>query len=207
MPFALILVGAILIVVAFQNTMGQLATELQADIPGFFIWAVAIAAILGLGYIPGLKTPSRWLLGLVVLVIVLTQYKAILSGFTDFASTGAQATNKGASAPDPATVFASSPKGPLPTAASVGGDAGGGPGAAAAGGGIAGGIAGGILGGLGGLGGGDGSIMNLAGGGGFDPMAMMGGGFGGMADAGGFGGGFGGMDMSSVSSLAMLALL
>src|SRR5262245_5782177 len=57
MPVALILIGGILIVVAFQNTMGQLARELEADIPGFFVWVVAIAAILGLGYVPGLKTP------------------------------------------------------------------------------------------------------------------------------------------------------
>ncbi len=125
MPIALILIGAILIIVAFNNSMGQLATQLQSDVPGFFIWAVAIAIILGLGYVPGLKTPSRWLLALVVLVIVLTQYRKIISGFTTFAASGGKTT--GAAAPDPATAFAASPTGPLPTGAEVAGNAGGGP--------------------------------------------------------------------------------
>ena len=124
MPLALILIGAILIVVAFNNTMGQLATELKADLPGYFVWALAIAAVLGLGYVPALKTPSRWLLALVVLVIVLTNYQKIFAGITTFATTGAAATGAGSSAADPAASFASSPAAPLPTAAQVAGDAG-----------------------------------------------------------------------------------
>jgi len=119
MPVALVLIGALLIIVAFNNTMGQLAAELESDIPGFFVWAIAIAAILGLGYVPGLKQPSRWLLGLVVLVIILVNYKAILSGFTNFAATGAAATNAGATPADPATAFAAS--GTPPPAGTVAG--------------------------------------------------------------------------------------
>ena len=84
MPFAVLLVGAILVVVAFNNTAGTLATELEGDIPGFFKWAAAIAAILGIGYVPGLRTPSRYLLGLVLLVILLVNYKGILAGFQNF---------------------------------------------------------------------------------------------------------------------------
>ena len=199
--------------------------QLGADIPGFFVWAIAIAAILGLGYIPGFRTPSRWLLALVVLVIVLTQYRQVISGFTTFASTGAAATSAGTPTADPASTFASSPKAPLPSPAQVEGVSGAGPagaGAGAGGGdpmsmvtGMLGGLAGGIMGGgggfLGGMGGGD--IMNMAGGmgggmmGGMNPMDMMGGmNPMDMLGGGGFGGG-GGMDMSSMSSLAMLALL
>jgi hypothetical protein len=125
MPIALIVIGALLVVVAFNNTMGSLAHELEADLPGFFIWMVAIAAVLGLGYVPGMKTPSRWLLGLIVLVVVLTNYKQMLAGFTGFASSGAGATASGQAAADPATQFASSPSGPLPTAGQVAGTAGG----------------------------------------------------------------------------------
>jgi hypothetical protein len=125
MPVALIVIGGLLIVVAFNNTMGQLAHELEADIPGYFVWAIAVAAILGLGYVPGLKTPSRWLLGLVVLVVVLTNYKQMIAGFSSFASSGAGATASGQAAADPATQFASSPAGTLPTAAQVSGNAGG----------------------------------------------------------------------------------
>lgn len=201
MPIALLLIGAILIVVAFNNTMGQLAAELEADIPGFFVWAIAIAAILGLGYVPGLRTPSRWLLGLVVLVIILVNYKAILSGFTTFAATGAKATNAGATPADPANALAAT--GTVPTAGQVAGTtAGTGTSSASSSSaaGIVGGIAGAIAGpGLGALGGG--GIMS------FDPSSLMGGmGFGGTGGGGGTGG-FGGVDISSMSSLAMLALL
>jgi hypothetical protein len=147
MPIAFILIGAILIVVAFNNTMGQLASELKADIPGYFVWAIAIAAVLGLGYVPGMKTISRWLLGLVVLVIVLVNYKAILAGFTSFASTGGSATAAGAATtpPNPASVVAA---GGTPTAGTVSGTSGA---AATAGGGIAGGLAGPGLGSIGGI--------------------------------------------------------
>lgn len=125
MPVALLLIGAILIIVAFNNTMGQLAHELIDDVPGYFVWMVAIVAILALGYVPQLKTPSRWLLGLVILVVVLTQYQKIIDGFQSFAQSGGKAI--GSDAPDPATAFPSSPAGPLPTQAQVTGDAGGGP--------------------------------------------------------------------------------
>lgn len=90
MPFIALLIGAILIIVAFQGTHTQLAAELEKDIPGFFKWLIAIVIVLGLGYIPGFERPSRWLLGLVALVIVLTQYQAIINGFKNFAGTGQQ---------------------------------------------------------------------------------------------------------------------
>jgi hypothetical protein len=168
MPVALVVIGVILIIVAFNNTMGQLATELQNDVPGFFVWGAAIAIILGLGYVPGLRTPSRWLLALVVLVIVLTQYKKIIDGFSSFAASGGKTT--GVEAADPAATFASSPAGKLPTAAQVGGDAPGVPGGA---------LPGGIMGM---------DLGSLLGGGGFGSMlGGIGGGIG-----GGVGGGFGG---------------
>lgn len=90
MPFVAIIIGAILIIAAFNNTHTQLAANLEKDIPGFFKWGIAIAAILGIGYIPGLRTPTRWLLGLVALVVLLTQYKNIIQGFQNFAQTGTQ---------------------------------------------------------------------------------------------------------------------
>jgi hypothetical protein len=96
MPFIAIVIGAIMIVAAFNNTQGQLATALETDIPGFFKWGVAIVAILGLGYIPGLTQISRWLLGLVVLVVVLTQYKNLIQGFQNFAQTGQQTATQSA---------------------------------------------------------------------------------------------------------------
>lgn len=100
MPFAAIIIGAIIIVAAFNNTHSQLAAELENDIPGYFKWAIAIAAILGLGLIPGLSKPSRWLFALVVVVIVVTNYQAIVAGFKGFALSSGQPS---APAPSPAT--------------------------------------------------------------------------------------------------------
>lgn len=98
MPFLALVIGALLIVVAFMGTQGQLATALTQDIPKFFVWAAAIGIIVGLGYIPGLGKPTRWLLGLVALVVVLTNYQKIIQGFSSFAGTaGQQATAQDAS--------------------------------------------------------------------------------------------------------------
>lgn len=96
MPFIAIIIGAIIIIAAFQGTHTALAQNLEKDIPGFFKWAAAIAVILGIGYIPGLKTPTRWLLGLVALVVLLTQYQQIINGFKNFASTGGQVAQQSA---------------------------------------------------------------------------------------------------------------
>jgi hypothetical protein len=107
MPFIALIIGGIMIVAAFQGTHAQLAAALEKDLPGFFKWAAAIAAIMGLGYIPGMERPSRWLLGLVVLVVVLTQYKQIIQGFQNFATQGQQTTQAAAtSEQQSATQFA-----------------------------------------------------------------------------------------------------
>lgn len=188
MPVALLLIGVVLIVVAFNNTMGDLAKELTTDIPGYFVWAVAIGAILALGYIPALRTPSRWLLALVITVIVLTRYKQIIAGFQSFATSGGKVTGDGPQ--DPATAYG---RGTGPTVGQVEGTSVGGSQPAVAGaGGAAAGAAGGATGGLGAIGdifgaaqgaagavGDAGGILNLAG----DAGGILG-------SVEGFGGGF-----------------
>jgi hypothetical protein len=105
MPFAVLIIGAILVVVAFNNSMSTLASELEADVPGYFKWAAAIAAILGLGYIPGLRTPSRYLLGLVLLVVLLKNYTQIFSGFQGFLTGSGTPSASGAGAPNPTASY------------------------------------------------------------------------------------------------------
>jgi hypothetical protein len=105
MPFAALLIGAILVVVAFNNSFSALATELETDIPPYFKWAAAIAAILGLGYIPGLRTPSRYLLALVLLVVVLKNATQIIAGFKNFLTSGGTATTAGAGAANPSASY------------------------------------------------------------------------------------------------------
>jgi hypothetical protein len=86
MPFVLVIIGAILIIAAVRNTHGELATALEADIPGYAKWAAAFFGVGALGWIPGFQGISRMLLALVVVVLVLTNYRQILAGFTALAS-------------------------------------------------------------------------------------------------------------------------
>lgn len=77
MPFAIAIVGAVLLLVAVRNTHGQLATLLKDDFTGsqgavgFIVWIGAILAIGALGYFPALKTASRGLLALVFLAMLI----------------------------------------------------------------------------------------------------------------------------------------
>jgi hypothetical protein len=124
MPFAILIVGAILVVTAFNNSFGTLATQLEGDIPGYFKWAAAIAAILGIGYVPGLRTPSRYLLGLVLLVVLLKNYQQIFSGFQTFLTSSGAATG-GAGAANPTAAYVAAPtSNATPSAASIGGGSG-----------------------------------------------------------------------------------
>lgn len=81
MPLILALIGAALVLVALRNTQSQLATALEQDVPGYLKWVAAIAAIGALGYIKPLEIPSRWLLALVLMVIVLTNFTQIANSF------------------------------------------------------------------------------------------------------------------------------
>lgn len=84
MPIVIIIIGAILIVTAYSGTYAQLATELESDVPAYFKWGIALGLLVAAGYIPGFKTPVRWLLALVVLVIVLKNWPNIQKSFSSF---------------------------------------------------------------------------------------------------------------------------
>jgi hypothetical protein len=121
MPFAILILGAILVITAFNNSFGTLASELEGDIPGYFKWAAAIAAILGIGYVPGLRTPSRYLLGLVLLVVLLKNYSGIFSGFKSFLTSSGAATS-GAGAANPTAGYVAAPtSNATPTAQQIAG--------------------------------------------------------------------------------------
>lgn len=74
MPFALLLIGAVILVAAIRGTHTALGKQVVSDFTGsgnFLIWLAAIAAIGALGYSPVLRTPSRMLLALIVLAMLL----------------------------------------------------------------------------------------------------------------------------------------
>jgi len=83
MAFLALLVAVVLIVAAIRNTHTQLLGALGQDVPGFVVWGAAIFGVAVIGFIPGLKPVSRGLLALIVVVLILTNYKGILSGFTN----------------------------------------------------------------------------------------------------------------------------
>jgi hypothetical protein len=109
MPFAILLIGAILVVTAFNNSFGALASELESDIPPYFRWAAAIAAILGIGYLPGLRTPSRYLLALVLLVILLANNSQIIAGLKAFFTGSGTPSGVGAGAANPSAGYVANP--------------------------------------------------------------------------------------------------
>jgi hypothetical protein len=121
MPIAILIIGAILVITAFNNSFPALATALETDIPPYFVWAAAIAAICAIGYIPGLRTPSRYLLALVLLVILLANYTQIYAGFQGFASSGATTTagTGGTATPTAAYTAANAPAAAATTTASA----------------------------------------------------------------------------------------
>ena len=106
MPIAIAFIALIILVAAVRGTYTQLFGQLVADMPGFAVWAGAMLAIGLLGYIPGAETPSRYLLALVFLVLVLGNGKAAFPNFV-------AAFTKPAT-PAPAQPVAPQPLGKLP---------------------------------------------------------------------------------------------
>jgi hypothetical protein len=96
MVAGLLLIGLVLIATALKNTEHELAQQLQSDVlgaGGFAAWAGAILAIGAIGYVPGLRTTSRYLLALVGVVIIVRNNGVWAN---------AQAALQGASAAGPA---------------------------------------------------------------------------------------------------------
>jgi hypothetical protein len=116
MPFVLIAIGAVLLIAALRNTQGDLAAALKQDAPGFLKWAAALVGVGALGYVPGTREISRYLMALVIVVLILKNYQAILQGFTSIQQP--PAASAASTTPGEAQVAA---PGTVPTAAQVSG--------------------------------------------------------------------------------------
>jgi hypothetical protein len=113
MPALLIVIGVVLAVAAIRNSQGNLGTALETDLPGFFKWALAIGAVGGAGYVPGFQTVSRWMLGLILLVLVLTNYQRMFAGFTTLETSP---PTGGTAATTPSAAYAANPTQAIPVA-------------------------------------------------------------------------------------------
>lgn len=74
MPFALVLIGLILLVSGARNTYSQLGAQLTKDFTGqgnFTYWLVALAVLGAIGSVPALKKFSHSLLALTIISMIL----------------------------------------------------------------------------------------------------------------------------------------
>lgn len=75
MPFALIIIGVVLVVASVRNTQDDLYTLVKGDFSGqnnYLYWMVSILIIGAVGYVPTLKPLSRMFLALLVVVLFLS---------------------------------------------------------------------------------------------------------------------------------------
>jgi hypothetical protein len=75
MPFALLVVGLVLIVTGFQNTYKQMGQQVVSDFTGqgnFFYWLIAIGVIGALGYVKSLEMFSRAFMALIIIMIFIS---------------------------------------------------------------------------------------------------------------------------------------
>lgn len=107
MPFALLLVGLLLLISGVRNTQDTLFSTVKGDFTGqnnFIYWFVAILIIGSVGYIPKLKPISTGFLALVIVVLFLKKGNSTGAGGGLFAqlTSALSSTSTGVSA-NPAT--------------------------------------------------------------------------------------------------------
>ncbi len=74
MPFALIVIGIVLVTSAVRDTTGDLFALVKKDVTGknsFAYWILSILAVGSIGYIQDLQKFSRVFLVLLIVVLVL----------------------------------------------------------------------------------------------------------------------------------------
>ncbi len=85
MPFALLIIGLLLVVSGARGTAGDLAKLLKSDFSGsnnFFYWVGAILLIGALGYYSPAERVSRMFLALIIIVMILAN-KGLFQKLTD----------------------------------------------------------------------------------------------------------------------------
>lgn len=90
MPFALVLIGLIMIVTGAKGTQKEFGRELVSDFTGpgnFTWWIVSIGALGALGYVDKLRTFSRTFMALVIISMILSN-RGFFDQFTKAINTG-----------------------------------------------------------------------------------------------------------------------
>lgn len=84
MPFALLIIGLILVITGAKDTHRAMGSQLAKDFTGqgnFFWWLAAIFLMGAVGKIPGMQNFSRALMGLVIVVLLISN-KGIFANLT-----------------------------------------------------------------------------------------------------------------------------
>lgn len=71
MPYALVIIGLVLVVTGVRNTHLQMAAQLQSDAVPFTKTAIAIGMVGALGYVDELRGLSRLFMALIILALFL----------------------------------------------------------------------------------------------------------------------------------------
>lgn len=90
MPFALVTLGLIMIVVGAKDTQTALGQQLLKDFTGtgnFTYWVASIGAVGALGYVDSLRTFSRSLMFLILLVMIISN-RGVFAKLTEALSNG-----------------------------------------------------------------------------------------------------------------------
>lgn len=78
MPFALIMIGLILVVTGAQDTYAAMGQQLRKDFTGdgnFVFWVAAIGTIGAIGYIEPLRPLSRAFMTLIIVAVLIANPK------------------------------------------------------------------------------------------------------------------------------------
>lgn len=100
MPFFLLFVGVIFLVAAIRGNQDDLLDLLKDDFSGkdnFILWVMAIVIIVALGNVKVIKPISDAFLGLVILVIIVANYKKGGNLFDSFLQQVRDGTKSGGS--------------------------------------------------------------------------------------------------------------
>ena len=101
MPFALVIIGLLMIITGINNTYSQFGSQLQTDLggsKGFLVWAVALGAVGALGYVQNLRTFSHYFMALILISFILAN-KGVFANFKTALANGPVAPTATASQP------------------------------------------------------------------------------------------------------------
>jgi hypothetical protein len=87
MPYALVIIGLLMIITGVLNTYAAFATQLQNDMGGFIVWVIALGAVGALGYVENLRTFSHYFMALILIALILNN-KGVFANFQKAMASG-----------------------------------------------------------------------------------------------------------------------